>query len=268
MNKKLKKNLIIALALIGLVALAVTYPLFLLAYLLIGFYDVLRNSPADPSVIRQYFLNNGILTWVLSPINLLMDLLTLPFINKKVYQLADLPQDCQQEINTIIATAEQYNVVDMLDKEMEGKSRGMVFFKWYGTNLDTSFDIPEYHQQYKYIKTIGISVFNKKVSTKRHFGPLRTTLRVLYNINDVTSPDAYIKVGDVENRWRDNKMFIFDDTLLHQSFNETSDVRYCLFIDIMRPSLMPWLMGAIVTAFSFGFIKLNGVFYKNWTMLK
>ena len=31
-------------------------------------------------------------------------------------------------------------------------------------------------------------------------------------------------------------LFIFDDTLIHQSFNEEDDLRFCAFIDIIRPS--------------------------------
>jgi hypothetical protein len=61
----------------------------------------------------------------------------------------------------------------------------MIFFKWYGKNIDNFYSVPEFHKDYKYIRTIGISVFNKKESTDEHYGPLRTTLRVLYNINNL-----------------------------------------------------------------------------------
>jgi len=47
----------------------------------------------------------------------------------------------------------------------------------------------------------------------------RHLLRTLYNINQITSEQAYIKVGGHINRWRDSKLFIFDDTLQHQSRN-------------------------------------------------
>jgi beta-hydroxylase len=66
-------------------------------------------------------------------------------------------------------------------------------------NIDNFYNVPAFHKDYKYIRTIGVSVFNKKESTDAHFGPLRTTLRVLYNINDITSRDSYIKVRDLRN---------------------------------------------------------------------
>ena len=39
-----------------------------------------------------------------------------------------------------------------------------------------------------------VSVFNARERTSSHFGPLRLTLRVLYNLEPVRSPDAYIEV--------------------------------------------------------------------------
>ena len=39
-----------------------------------------------------------------------------------------------------------------------------------------------------------------------------------------------------------NPLFIFDDTLIHQSFNEEDDLRYCAFIDIIRPSYFDNIM--------------------------
>ena len=49
---------------------------------------------------------------------------------------------------------------------------------------------------------------------------------------------AFIKVGNHVNYWQDNKLFIFDDTLQHQSCNNSDAVRYCMFLDILRPT--PW----------------------------
>ena len=120
----------------------------------------------------------------------------------------------------------------------------------------------------EYIKTIGLSVFNKKKSTSRHFGPFRATLRVLYNINTVTDPNAYIEVGDTVTRWCENKLFIFDDTLMHQSFNETDQARYCLFVDILRPSPFSLALASVVSTTRFFLKSVNFLFYKNWDVIK
>ena len=115
----------------------------------------------------------------------------------------------------------------------------MIFFKWYGENIDTFVNAPAFHRPWKYVQTIGVSVFNKKVSTSKHFGPIRPTLRILYNLNDIDDNSAYIVVGNVTHYWKDGKLFIFDDTLMHQSFNESDKIRYCLFVDMLRPSPLP-----------------------------
>ena len=144
----------------------------------------------------------------------------------------------------------------------------MFFFKWYGADVDTIVDVPPFHEDYKHIKTIGVSVFSKKESTSKHFGPLRATFRVLYNVNQMDDNSAYIVVGDKTNYWRENKLFIFDDTLLHQSFNESDKARYCLFVDIVRPSAVPALMGFVVDVNRILFKGLNSIFYKKWKVIE
>ncbi|WP_024298878.1 aspartyl/asparaginyl beta-hydroxylase domain-containing protein [Methylomicrobium lacus] len=241
---------------------------FMLFYLLCGIYDVSRNSNIDMRILQRYFLGNGVPTWALSPFNILMDLLTLPYINKKIYQLHDLPADCQQEIEHILAAAKSENLVDQLANRVENVKRGMLFFKWYGINLQNSVSVPAFHQDYKYIKTIGVSVFNKKESTDEHFGPLRATLRVLYNINDVKDSASYIKVRKRENHWCDNKLFIFDDTLSHQSFNQTDAPRYCLFVDIVRPSRCHSVLDKVVDLLGDILQKSKFIFYGSWVPLR
>lgn len=90
---------------------------------------------------------------------------------------------------------------------------------------------------------------------------------MLYNLNDLNDHSAYIVVGDQTNYWRDNKLFIFDDTLLHQSFNETEQTRYCMFVDIVRPSPFPRLMGAAVTLVGLVCRSVHPRFYHPWTVL-
>ena len=128
-----------------------------------------------------------------------------------------------------------------------------------------ALDVPAFHQPWKYVQTIGVSVFNRRETTSKHFGYLRASLRILYNLNDMTDDSAFIVVGDWTNYWRENKLFIFDDTLLHQSTNDSDEPRYCLFVDILRPTMMPIVFKAFV-----GFVgKLtsqgtNKLFFRQW----
>lgn len=256
----------------GVVVIAVVgyfLPKLVLFYLVCGLYDVSRNANLNAELFEKYFFGNGVLTWLLSPVNILLDILSLPNINKGVYRLEDLPRPYQAEIRHLIDSAHRQNLVAQIESVAQDQKRSMFFFKWYGADVSTVVDIPAFHESYKYVKTIGLSVFNKRQSTSRHFGPLRATLRVLYNINDMQDDGAYIVVGDVTNYWRSSKLFIFDDTLLHQSFNETDAVRYCLFVDILRPTQLPAVFALAVSAIN-RILSTGGnaLLYGNWKVFK
>ena len=260
-KKTLKRVVPLTLALVFI-------PWGLAVYVALGLLDFSRNSRRTLTTLDRYFAGNGVFTWLLSPFNLLMDLLALPYWNRGVYQLADLPAGHQAEIQTLIGAAHKRDIIGLLESKMGEKKRGMIFFKWYGKNLPTTVDVPEFHAKYQYVRTVGVSIFNKKASTGLHFGPLRVTLRVLYNVNTIDNPDVYVTVGDVTHRWRDGKLFIFDDTLQHQSVNESDGMRYCLFVDILRPSLVPWLFSGILTAIRLAIAPLRAIFYKHWSFIK
>src|SRR5262249_49016065 len=157
---------------------------------------------------------------------------------------------------------------EALETKLEGRERGMFFFKWYGRNLETSVDVAEFHTAYRYVRTIGVSIFNTRQSTGKHFGPLRLTLRVLYNITPIASSGVYIQVGDRKHFWHDNPPFIFDDTLQHQSCNESDAVRYCLFLDILRPTLVPRLLSGSLSIVRLLVGRFNSTFYRKWTFLR
>lgn len=197
-----------------------------------------------------------------------MDLLALPYINKGTYRLEDLPGAYQGEVKRLIEVALQSDLVGQLDELTKRYPRTMVFFKWYGANVNAFLHVPEFHQDWKYVQTIGVSVFQKKVSTSQHFGFLRATLRVLYNLNDVTGRSARIVVGDKTNFWCENKLFVFDDTLMHQSFNETDQTRYCLFVDIVRPTPFPRLLASLIGWIGSLCRSFSYIFYRNWKVLE
>jgi aspartyl/asparaginyl beta-hydroxylase (cupin superfamily) len=264
----LKKKIKFAGIGMGALVFAYLFPKITLFYALCGLYDVARNRPLDAFVLRQYFLGNGVPTLLLAPFNILLDLLTLPYVNKGVYRLVDLPTSYREEIERLIEAAKRENLVAQLEQRIKELDRTMIFFKWYGENIDTFVNAPAFHQRWKYIQTIGVSVFNKKVFTSKHFGPIRPTLRVLYNLNEIDDHSAHIVVGNTTNYWRDNKLFIFDDTLMHQSFNGSDKIRYCLFVDILRPSPLPGLLRPFVKIVHFFFQSANYVFYKKWKIIQ
>jgi beta-hydroxylase len=243
-------------------------PKLCIFYALCGIYDMARNKPLSREVFDKYFLGNGVFTWVMSPFNILLDILCLPYWNKGVYKLEDLPKDYQEELARVFRAAESSNLVDQLQKKIGTDARTMFFFKWYGKNVENDLKVSAFHDDYNYVKTIGVSVFSKRESTSKHFGYTRASLRVLYNINDVDDRGAHIVVGATDHYWSDDKLFIFDDTLLHQSFNATDKWRYCMFIDILRPSSAPVLMNVVLRCIQVLSGRFNAIFYQRWKLLR
>ncbi len=264
-DKKKNKKLKFLVKFSGFFILFCLFPLLVIFYLICGVLDFRRNHLSDWASINRYFFGNGLLTWTLSPFNLFIDLISAK--NPGIYQLQDLPQGYRAEINQLIKTFAEKNILDEIKVKLEEKKRGMVFFKWYGKNIDSFLKIPEFHQDFKYIKTVGISVFNKRQSTSTHFGPLRVTLRVLYNFNPTHDESIYIEVGKHRHYWHDNSFFIFDDTLMHKSVNDSDHLRYCMFVDVIRPSNYPALLNRIVLALQKILLQINNIFYKNWEFL-
>jgi hypothetical protein len=251
-----------------LVPFAYFFPKIALFYVICGAYDVSRNSGRSFSTLRRYFIGNGFPTWLLSPFNTLLDLLSLPYVNKGVYRLEDLPPAYQDDVKQLIQATKESDIVAQLEEAAKEFPRTMVFFRWYGVDKQTFLDVPGFRRQWKYIQTIGVSVFNKKVSTSLHFGFMRASLRILYNLNDMRDDSAYIVVGNKTNYWRENKLFIFDDTLLHQSFNETDQTRYCLFVDMIRPTPFPDVMRSIISGVRLLTQSFKFIYYQNWKLIE
>ena len=143
----------------------------------------------------------------------------------------------------------------------------MIFFKWYGKNIRTSTDIPEFHKKYKNIRTIGVSVFNKKSSTAKHYGPLRLSYRVLYNINRDRDRTP-------TSRSRRHSPLVGQSTVHLRRHVATPVVQrdgrpaYRLFVDIIRPSLVPWVLRGGLFVFQIVLSPFLPSFFKRWIIIK
>ncbi len=85
----------------AILALAIYFvPVLTLVMIGCGALDVRRHRKVTYELVEKYFMGNGILTWMLSPINLLADLLS--YRNRVTYTLADLPAAHREEIETCV----------------------------------------------------------------------------------------------------------------------------------------------------------------------
>jgi aspartyl/asparaginyl beta-hydroxylase (cupin superfamily) len=252
----------------SLLALIIIFPRTMLVFFICGLYDVLRNTDRSGATIRRYFIGNGALTWAMSPVNVVLDILALPHLNRGVYRLKDLPAAHREELERVIETARSLELGRRLKDQVSHLDRAMVFYKWFGDNSETPLDVPEFHERYRFVRTIGVSIFSGSEATRLHFGPQRSTLRVLCNLDEDPAPGAFIQVGSTVHHWRDDPLFIFDDTLLHRSVNESDQPRACLFVDILRPSPFPWIMDRFVDATRLVLMRKRGSLYNRWTLVR
>lgn len=243
-------------------------PYLTLFYIVCGAIDVARHNKITYDLAEKYFMGNGLLTWMLSPLNLLADLFSLKNIG--VYRPEDLPAEHRAEIEACVAAfrANGDLIKQRVAETLGASKRGMLTFKWFNAPQDTQVKIPEFEKDYRFIKTIAVSVFNTRERTSWHFGPLRLTFRVLCNLDPIDSRDVYIQVDDKTHYWIDDPLFIFDDTFFHRSINDVDRVRYCLFMDIVRPNHSQVLFDRAVDVAAFVSGSLKTAFYKNWSFIR
>lgn len=263
MSKQLSRYLRI---LVPLTILFYFAPVIALIFVACGVFDLSRHRVVSPELMKKYFIGNGLVTWLLSPVNVIFDLISAR--NKYIYRLEDFPPDHRHEIEKVLKVFDddKETIIADIRKKMDGKQRGMLFYKWYDKTTNDS--VPAFNEDMTFVKTIGVSVFSKKESTSRHFGPLRLTLRLLYNLTPFESDNVFIEVDGQKHFWHDDPLFIFDDTLLHRSVNEEDRERYCVFVDVLRPSAFTGLQNIIMKLIQMVFNNFSGIFYKRWTFLK
>jgi aspartyl/asparaginyl beta-hydroxylase (cupin superfamily) len=255
---------------IGIAALVLAVAFYFIPFvaaffIVCGLVDVLRNDRKDAQLFSLYFAGNGMFTWLLSPFNLFVDLLS--YRNPGVWKLDQFPDDYRREIDEVLGVfkAKQSEIIADIDANFESGRRGMYVYQWYGKqHID---NIPEFNRSFKYIRTVAVSVFSGRESTSYHFGPLRLTLRVLYNLVPAKTDQIFVECGNVKNLWYENPLFIFDDTLLHRSVNEHDGRRYCVFMDVIRPSPVPGFLSALLSVISLMVDRIKAIFYKNWKMI-
>ncbi len=266
MTKKQKKYLRKGgLAIFAFGALFYFLPKLTLFYVICGVIDVMRNDKKDAMLFERYFLGNGIPTWLMSPLNLFADLISLP--NHKVWTLDDFPEGHRKELDLTLNEfrTRKDEIIAAIDAEMGDGRRGMYVYQWFGKKYNQSIDV--FAQDFKYIQTIAVSVFRGAEQTTYHYGPMRLSIRVLLNLNPVESEDIYIECGKTKQFWHENPLFIFDDTLIHRSVNQNDDRRYCVFIDIARPAHFPGVLNVLLTVVSAITQRIRTIFYKHWDML-
>ena len=68
-----------------------------------------------------------------------------------------------------------------------------------------------------------------------HHGYLNT--RLICHLPLIVPPQCALRIGNETHTWREGKLVIFDDTIEHEAWNRSSQLRAVLLFDIWRPEL-------------------------------
>lgn len=235
-----------------------------------GLFDILRHRHRDWTLWQRYFSGNGFTTWLVSPFNLFLDLISSK--NPGVYALSDFSEPARAEIETVLDTFKTHRgaVIDAIDAEMAATAgaserRGMFLYRWYGRRYNRG--IEALNGSFDHVRTIAVSVFDGKERTNFHFGPMRMTIRVLYNLTPVEGKDVFIECDGVTHYWSEDPLFMFDDTFMHRSVNDHEGRRYCVFLDVLRPSPLPGCLRILEVPISLVATAFKTIYYRRWKML-
>jgi aspartyl/asparaginyl beta-hydroxylase (cupin superfamily) len=68
-----------------------------------------------------------------------------------------------------------------------------------------------------------------------HHGFLNT--RLICHLPLIVPPGCALRVGNETRAWREGELVVFDDTIEHEAWNKSAEVRVVLLFDIWRPEL-------------------------------
>lgn len=98
-------------------------------------------------------------------------------------------------------------------------------------------------KNHKNIVSTLFSVMEPGTHIKPHRGVFNGVLRYHLGLIVPNSGDIFINIDNKKTIWEEGKSFVFDDTLLHEAFNRSSEKRVVLIIDYIRP--LPFLLNIV-----------------------
>lgn len=83
------------------------------------------------------------------------------------------------------------------------------------------------------VSIAGFSRLAPKTHIKPHIGWAKSVYRL--HLGLVVPPDCQLRVGSETRYWEEGKCLIFDDTVEHEAWNNSDQVRGNLLLDFIRP---------------------------------
>jgi aspartyl/asparaginyl beta-hydroxylase (cupin superfamily) len=83
--------------------------------------------------------------------------------------------------------------------------------------------------------TVMFSLLRAGTRIPAHTGTHNT--RLICHLPLIVPPNCGFRVGNEERQWEEGKLLVFDDTIEHEAWNESSEDRVLLIFGIWRPEL-------------------------------
>jgi aspartyl/asparaginyl beta-hydroxylase (cupin superfamily) len=86
-----------------------------------------------------------------------------------------------------------------------------------------------------YLNQAFFSILDPGKSIPAHTGPTQAYIRYHLGLKVPANAPPSIRVRDEFYTWREGESMLFDDSLEHQIYNQSNEVRAVLILDVMRP---------------------------------
>ena len=131
-------------------------------------------------------------------------------------------------------------------KELNRSLRWSAFFLWKdGKRMeDNCARSPKAVEAVERVPTLNIPNFGPTVmfsvlSPHTHIPAHSsvTNARLVVHLPIIVPPNCYFRVGNEKRQWKEGKAWVFDDTINHEAWNDSDELRVILMIDIWNPLL-------------------------------
>ena len=187
---------------------------------------------------------------IMSPINCLMYLFsavpTTPYLNvESIPELSVLRNNWQVIKDEGIKLMENELIASSKNKDDAGFNsffkRGWkrFYLKWYNTAHPSAIEAcPITVNILKDIPNVKAAMFALLPPYSKlglHRDPYAGSLRYHLGLATPNSDDCFISVDGKKYSWRDGEDILFDETYVHEAYNNTDQSRLILFCDVARP---------------------------------
>ena len=121
-------------------------------------------------------------------------------------------------------------------KIVSPKHWSSIFLKIYGREIpEIKLDFPktaEFIRDLPGVKTAFFSVFAPKTHLSAHRGPYKGVIR--YHLGLIIPENCGIRIDGKDYTWAYGKPLLFDDTYIHEAWNNSDEHRVVLFLDVER----------------------------------